>query len=82
MATDLNKTASVSADIAEYLFLRAASFIEENTKYNGEYKLNAILGLTESMAATFAGITATGEEADTSTNISDAAREIQIKTLK
>ena len=82
MATDLNKTASVSADIAEYLFMRAASFIEENTKYNGEYKLNAILGLTASMATTFAGITANDEETHTSTNISDAARAIQLKTLK
>lgn len=82
MASDLKKTASVSADVAEYLFVRAASFIEANTKYNGEYKLNAILGLTASMATTFAGMTANGEDVEASTEIAEAARALQVKTLK
>ncbi len=80
--SDLDKTASLSADIAEYLFMRAASFVEDNTKYNGEYKLNAILGLTASMATTFAGITSNSDGLAASTNIAEATRQIQIKTLK
>lgn len=82
MASDLNKSASVSADIGEYLFMRAARFIEDNTKYSGTPKLDAILSLTSSMATTFAGIAASSDGADASSNIAEAAQAIQVKTLK
>jgi len=82
MSTDYDSKAIASAEIAEYLFMRAARFVEQNTKYNGEYKLNAILNLTDSMATTFAGLSSSSFHIDQESRLAEATRAIDIKTLK